>query len=54
MTSKTKLLELASLIGIIAALGLLGGCDNDGPVEDAAEAVDEAVEEVADEIDDAT
>lgn len=54
MTNKKKLLELASLVGLTASLSLLGGCDNDGPIEEAAEEVDEAAEEVADEIDDAT
>ena len=34
--------------------GLLAGCDDDGPMEEMGESVDEAAEEVEDEVDDAT
>lgn len=53
MTRNRKLLELASIVGLGAALAMLGGCDNDGPLENAAEEVDDAVDDAADEIDDA-
>lgn len=54
-----KDLEKLLLSGIFAAILCVGipGCAADvdeGPVEEAAESVDEAVEETADEIDDAT
>lgn len=32
----------------------LAACDNDGPLEDAAEEVEDAVEDAGDEIEDAT
>lgn len=41
------------LLFIVAVLGL-AACEQDGPLENAGEQVDEAAEEVADEIDDAT
>ncbi len=41
------------LLMLIACLGLTA-CDNDGPMEEAGESIDEAAEEVGDEIDDAT
>jgi predicted small lipoprotein YifL len=41
------------LLFIVAVLGL-AACEQDGPLENAGEQMDEAAEEVADEIDDAT
>jgi predicted small lipoprotein YifL len=41
------------LLFIVAVLGL-AACEQDGPLENAGERMDEAAEEVADEIDDAT
>ncbi|MGM0564314.1 MAG: hypothetical protein ACQES2_08285 [Pseudomonadota bacterium] len=43
----------ATLIGG-ALMMTLTGCDQDGPVEEAGEAVDETVEEAGDSIEDAT
>jgi len=48
-----KFLNVALWLMLAATLGL-AGCDNDGPVEDAAEEVEEAADEVEDEVDDAT
>lgn len=44
---------LATLIGL-GAFGITACDTNEGPVEEAAEDIDEAVEEVEDEMDDAT
>jgi|GEM_PF-969780 len=43
------------LLALAFVWGLLGlqGCERDGPVENAAENVDDALEETGDEIDDA-
>jgi hypothetical protein len=45
----------------LAAIGLAGagltlstGCDNEGPAEEAGEAIDEAAEDVGDAVEDAT
>jgi len=53
VTRHRKLLELASIVGMSAALAMLGGCDNDGPLENAAEEVDDAIDDTADDIEDA-
>jgi len=52
--SKLGKLTLAAYAAMPLALLALGGCKDDGPMEDAGEAIDEAAEEVGDEIDDAT
>lgn len=43
------------LVIAIMSFGLAAGCDNnDGPLEDLGEEIDEAVEDAGDEIEDAT
>lgn len=46
--------SIFATLALFFLLGL-GACDRDeGPVEEAAESMDEAGEEIADEVDDAT
>jgi len=41
-------------VSLLFACGLLAGCpDNDGPLEEAGEEIDEAADEVGDDIEDA-
>lgn len=51
MTTKNGLIAISALIiVIIGAVALLNEAD-DGPIENAAEEMDDAVEDIADEID---
>jgi hypothetical protein len=52
-TKRSYLLEAASVAVLFAAAGLLGGCDTDSDLENAAEEVDENIDDAADELDDA-
>lgn len=56
MASKKGTSLLLHILGI-AALGIgvasATGCENDGPMENAGEAVDEAADDAADAVDDA-
>ena len=43
-------------MNLVLALAMLFGaaaCDNDGPLEEAGESIDDGVEEVADDVEDA-
>lgn len=46
----------ASLLALLMGFTTLTltGCDNDGPMEEAGEEIDEGIDEIGDEIDDAT
>ena len=45
--------RLLSLTVLIPLAGVLAACDNDGPAEEAGEAIDETADEVGDAVDDA-
>lgn len=45
--------KLLTIIALSLSLGLLTACEQEGPIEDAAEDVDHAVEETAEEVEDA-
>lgn len=51
-------LHMARIFGLVAVLGLsapaLIACEDQGPAEEAGEAIDEGVEEMGDAVDDAT
>jgi len=49
MTIRKLFFFMALLTGMLS----LQACDNDGPLEDAAEEVDDAVDDIGDDIDDA-
>lgn len=46
-------LGLALLLATSGVAGACARCDNDGPVEDAAEDVGDAIEDAGDEVEDA-
>lgn len=48
--SKTLTTSLLASVLVFA----LAGCDNDGPLEEAGEAVDDTVEDAGDAVEDAT
>lgn len=48
--SKTLTASLLASVLVFA----LAGCDNDGPLEEAGEAVDDTVEDTGDAVEDAT
>ena len=54
MIDRSSLKTPLRLIGIAALVASLWACEQDGPLEEAGESIDEAIEEVGDEIDDAT
>ena len=49
-TSKT----IAAALLVSALIIPLSGCDNDGPLEEAGEEIDETAEDIGDAVDDAT
>lgn len=54
-SSSFKLLIRALLMAFaLSTFGLVAGCDNQGPAEEAGEALDDSVEEAGDSIEDAT
>lgn len=54
MKKRLQLHPSLAALALLAPIGLLAACTDDGPAEEAGEEVDEAVEEAEDEIDDAT
>jgi len=54
-TNKFRLLSKVLLMSfVLSSAGFVTACDNQGPAEEAGEAVDESVEETGDAFDDAT
>ncbi|GGE42627.1 hypothetical protein GCM10011367_16730 [Marinicauda pacifica] len=41
----------AFIVAALSSIGLLAACEDDGPMEEAGENVDEAVEDAGDELD---
>jgi|AntRauTorcE11898_2_1112593.scaffolds.fasta_scaffold01777_6 hypothetical protein len=59
MNDETVLIRRIRTLALVLLLALssgvlLAGCDDDGPVEEAGENMDEAVDETGDAVDDAT
>ena len=54
MMTRKGVLRTFGLALMLGGIGLVGArCDNDGPVEDAAEDVEEGVEDAGDAVEDA-
>lgn len=54
-TKNFRLLSKVLLVSFVLSIaGFVTACDNQGPAEEAGEAVDESVDETRDAIDDAT
>lgn len=54
-TKTFRLLSKVLLMSFVLSIaGLVTACDNQGPAEEAGEAIDESVDETSDTLDDAT
>ena len=50
----TNFRKLFFFMALLTGMFSLQACDDDGPLEEAGEEIDDAVEDIADDIDDAT
>lgn len=51
--ANNKLLNILFALLLALSVGVLAGCEDQGPAEEAGENIDEAMEEAGDEIEDA-